>query len=243
MCKQNSYQYSQLNNNYMKNKFIFDLDGTIVNTQIPFNSFVESELLRIHENIIIEPEELALRFAGMATKKVFKETAPDCNIDFMFKEKWRKMYELVQIKELKCIPFMYELIYDLNKKGNQMAIASASPLLWVKSCLQNAMPCISENIYEQKLINIFDNKYFSAEGCKNNKPEPDILFMANDSFDHSVDGITYTIGDGRGDVLAGIAANFPVLYLSSNKEFDGHPLVKRFNCSLGLVMYIRKNLM
>jgi len=228
----------------MENRFIFDLDGTVVNTPIPFNSFVESELLRIHQNIIIKPEELASRFAGMATKKVFKETAPNCDIDFMFKEKWRMMYELVKIKELKCLPFMYELIYDLNKNGNQIAVASASPLLWVKSCLSNAIPCINKDIYSQKLIEIFDGKYFSAESCKNNKPEPDVLLMANDSFDNSLEWNTYIIGDGRGDVLAGIAANLPVLYLSStNNEFDNHHLVKRFSNTLLLSMYIRQNLM
>ena len=228
----------------MKNKFIFDLDGTIVNTQIPFNSFVESELLRIHQNIIIKPEELALRFAGMATIKVFKETAPNCDIDFMFKEKWRMMYELVEKKEPKCLPGMYELIVDLSKNDNQLSVASASPLLWVLACLNNAKPHDSENPFESKLIDIFDNKYFSAEGCKNNKPDPELLFMANDVFDHSLGGITYTIGDGRGDVLASISANFSVLYLSSiNTEFDEHPLVTRFNSSLELSDYIRKNLM
>lgn len=226
-----------------KNKFIFDLDGTIVDTQIPFNSFVESELLRIHENIIIAPEELAIRFAGMATRKVFKETAPLCDIDFMFKRKWEMMYELANIKELKCLPFMYELIYDLKQKGNQIAIASASPILWVKSCLSSATPYLSQKTCEQKLIEIFDGKYFSAESCKNNKPEPDILFMANDSFDHSVDGTTYTIGDGRGDVIASIAANLPVLYLSStNNEFDAEPLVTRIHSPLELSVYIRFNL-
>ena len=228
----------------MKNKFIFDLDGTIVNTQIPFNSFVESELLRIHQNIIIPPEELASKFAGMATKKVFKEIAPDCDIDFMFKSKWEMMYELVLKKELNCLPGMYELIVDLKKNGNQISVASASPLLWVLACLNNAKPYSNECPLESKLIDIFEDKYFSAEGCKNNKPDPDILFMANDGFDHLSEGITYTIGDGRGDVLAGIAANFPVLYLSSiNTEFDEHPLVTRFNSSLELSVHIRKNLM
>lgn len=228
----------------MKNKFIFDLDGTIVNTQIPFNSFVESELLRIHQNIIITPEELASRFAGMATKKVFKETAPECDIDFMFKKKWEMMHELVKKKELKCLPGMYEIIVDLSRNNNQLSIASASPLSWILACLDNAKPYNDESLFESKLINIFDNKYFSAEDCKNNKPEPDILFIANDSFNHSSNGLTYTIGDGRGDVLAGIAANFPVLYLSStNKEFDENPLVTRFNSSLELSMYIKENLM
>jgi phosphoglycolate phosphatase-like HAD superfamily hydrolase len=227
----------------MKNKFIFDLDGTIVNTQIPFNSFVESELLKVHQNIIIKPEELASRFAGMATKKVFKETAPDCDIDFMFKEKWKMMYQLVEQKAPKCLPGMYELIVDLSKNDNQLSVASASPLLWVLACLNNARPYSDEHPFESRLIDIFDGKYFSAEGCKNNKPDPELLFIANDIFNHHSNGITYTIGDGRGDVLASISANFPVLYLSLNKEFDGHHLVTRFNSSLELSAYIRENLM
>lgn len=229
--------------NKLINRFIFDLDGTIVNTQIPFNSFVESELLKIYQNVIIPPEELALKFAGMATKKVFKETAPNCNVEFMFEKKWEMMYQLVEEKAVKCLPGMYELIIDLRKNNNQLSVASAAPLLWVLACLNNAKPYDDECFFCSRLINIFDDKYFSAEGCKNNKPKPDVLLMANDSFDHSLAGFTYTIGDGRGDVLAGIAANLPVLYLSLNKEFDKHPLVTRFNSSLELAKYIRKNLM
>jgi len=202
-----------------------------------------SELLRIHQNIIINPEELASRFAGMATKKVFKETATNCDIDFMFKEKWRMMYELVEKKAPKCLPGMYELIVDLSKNDNQLSVASASPLLWVLACLNNAKPHDAENPFESKLIDIFDNKYFSAEGCKNNKPDPELLFIANDIFNHHSNGLTYTIGDGRGDVLASISARFPVLYLSLNKEFDDNPLVTRFDSSLELSKYIRENLM
>jgi len=63
-------------------------------------------------------------------------------------------------------------------------------------------------------------------------------------FYYSLEWNTYIIGDGRGDVLAGIAANLPVLYLSStNNEFDNHHLVKRFSNTLLLSMYIRQNLM
>jgi beta-phosphoglucomutase-like phosphatase (HAD superfamily) len=226
------------------NKFIFDLDGTIVNTQIPFNSFVESELLRIHQNIIISPEELALNFTGMSTRKVFSEKAPNCDINFMVKRKWEMMYELIETKELRCLPGMYDLLFDLNVNGNQMAIASASSPLWIKSCLDYAIPDEGSIIYKHKLIDFFGDKCFSAENCQNNKPKPDVILMANESFEHSISGITYTIGDSQGDVIAGIAGNFPVLYLSEiNKEFDDNPLVKRFNSTLELCSHIRENLM
>lgn len=120
----------------------------------------------------------------------------------MFKEKWRMMYELVEKKPPKCLPEIYELIVYLHKNSHQLSVASVSPLLWVTACLNNAKPYNDESFFESRLIDIFADRYFSAEGCKNNKPDPELLFIAHDSFDHLFDGTTYTIGDGRGDVLA-----------------------------------------
>lgn len=227
------------------NRFIFDMDGTVVDTQIPFNSFVESQILQKY-GINISPEELASKFAGMATKKVFKSVAvdaTDADIEIMFQKKWDMMYALVETKPLKCLPGMYELIIALNRNGNQICIASAAPMLWVISCLDFAKPNNENHPFVPKLSYIFGCQYFSAEGCKNNKPNPELLLKADNSFDHANGGITYTIGDGTGDVLASIAAGFPVLYLSSNPEFDDNLLVTRFNSSLELSEYIRNKLM
>lgn len=51
------------------------------------------------------------------------------------------------------------------------------------------------------------------------------------------------IGDGRSDVLAGLAMNAQVLYLSpNNTEFDNKQLVKRFRYSEKLSDYILEKL-
>ncbi len=225
----------------MKNKIklIFDLDGTVVDSQIRYHSLVESKLLRTYEHVVISKEELAKRFAGAATRKVFLDMAPDCDVEFLFQKKWEMIYELVQSKGIQCLPHMYELIVDLHKNGNEMTVASAAQPKWVELCLRHAIPYGKTTDVGLSLIDIFDGKYFSAGSCTKNKPNPDIFLMAEANF-KNIFGLTYVIGDGEGDVIGGLAANLPVLYLSnSDTKFDSNPAVKRFNNSEELSKYIR----
>jgi beta-phosphoglucomutase-like phosphatase (HAD superfamily) len=236
----------------MRNLFIFDLDGTIVDTQIPFHASVESEILQLFEEVDISPEELSLRYSGIPTKKVFEESAPGCDSDFLVKEKWERMYSLTNFKSMECLPEMYELIKDLDEKGHGLAIASASPLKWIELCIKNALRNNDRSFSGKRLSHIFSGKYFSAEDCANPKPAPDVFLKAfselqGNQLGMSIEdalGCTYVVGDGRSDVLASLAAKLPILYLSPvNTEFDKNRWVKRFSSSEELSTHIRENLL
>lgn len=226
------------------NRFIFDLDGTIVNTQTPFHARAEAELLLLHHNVSISPEELSERFAGISTRQVFKELVPDCDPDLLVKAKWEKMYALAEHTGITCLPEMYELIHSLSHLRHSVSIASASPIKWIELCLKKASP---HNFfhYDKSLAAMFHGRYFSAEDCVNPKPAPDVFLKAYTDVQDYVSDLdhTYVIGDGRADVVAGLAAGMPVLYLSEdNKEFDTHSRVKRFASSEELSYFVRQHL-
>ncbi len=221
--------------------FIFDLDGMIVDTQTPFHAMCECAVLKLHHEIEISPEDISARFAGISTRQVFKELAPYCDPNFLVKEKWEKMYLLAESRRIECLPGMFELIRDLHQLGHGLAIASASPKRWIELCLEKAHP-------DEKLMDIFKDKYFSAEDCERSKPHPDVFLKARTGFGNveiteDMEKDTFVIGDGRADVLGGLAAKFPVLYLSStNTEFDENMWVNRFNFSEELAQHVRNNL-
>lgn len=228
----------------MKNKvkLIFDLDGMIIESQVSCHSFIEANLLREYMDVIISKEELAKRYASMATRKVFSEMAPGCDVEFLFNKKWERMYELVSKEGIECLPEIYELISDLKRNGHEITVASASQPKWVELCLKHARPYGQEHTATPTLFEIFDGKYFSAGSCAKNKPDPDMFLLADDSF-KDIFGPTYVVGDGEGDVLGGLAAGFPVLYLSSDTKFDSNTNVYRFNNSNALATHVRKYLM
>ncbi len=232
-----------------ENLFIFDLDGTIVETQLSFHAAIESGLLHYYAGVKISPEELSARFAGIPTSKVFEELAPQCDATQLVNEKWEKMYVLASSKTMKCLPEMYEVIFDLAQGGHKMAIASASPLKWIEMCLRNANPHDKEFVPKDKRLGrVFNGEIFSAEDCTRPKPAPDLFLKAYKEMTKGIGvtvrealGCTYIVGDGVADVEAGLAAKFPVLYLSAtNKAFDKNRWVTRFGSSQELCAYIRK---
>ena len=221
-------------------KFIFDSDGTIVDTQLPFHATVESAILK-KRGVTVTPESISERFAGRATKHVFGELAPGHDVELMYKEKWQDIYVLAKNKPIHCLPGIYELITFLSKKGIPISVASAAPMHWLDCCMGQSI--LSNSVVpDLTLRHLFGAGIFSAEECKNPKPAPDVFLKAAEYLGEP-DDMTYVIGDGRSDVLGGLSAGFRVLYLSeTNTEFDSSPYVTRFNSSLELSQYVQMDL-
>lgn len=228
-----------------ENSFIFDLDGTVVDTQTRFHATAESIVLERYCNVYLKPEDISSRFAGIPTVKVFKELDPDCNASLLVSKKWKVMLSLLNRNIVTCMPGMYELISILKEKDIDFAIASASPMDWIERCLRNTK---SSSLFEKApLLDMFYlDRIFSAEDCKNPKPAPDVFLKAQHSFSKTIEDSnknTFVVGDGRADVIGAISGGFNVLYLSeNNQEFDKNIQVKRFQTSLELSNYIIKEL-
>jgi beta-phosphoglucomutase-like phosphatase (HAD superfamily) len=227
------------------NCFIFDLDGTIVDTQTEFHARAECEVLKKYCRITITPEEISARFAGIATTKVFKELAPGFEADFLAEKKWETIFKLAEKNEIKCLPKMDDLILLLFENNVPMAIGSASPQKWINTCLEK----IKIGKKKIPLTDIFKGCNASAEDCINGKPAPDVFLLAEDRLfttrgDEEIVHKIFIIGDGRSDVKAGLTMEANILYLSDTDfAYDAHPKVKRFTSSDLLVNYIIKSLL
>jgi len=219
---------------------IFDSDGTIVDTQLPFHATVEAAVL-LKRGVEVTPQSISERFAGMSTRHVFATLAPGHDVELMYKEKWEDIYTLAKTKPIHCLPRMYELIEFLSKNGIPMSVASAAPMHWLHCCMGQSV--LSNSVVPDRTLRHFLGAgIFSAEDCKNPKPAPDVFLKAAHHLGGG-DEMTYVVGDGRSDVIGGLSAGFRVLYLSdTNHEFDGSPYVKRFVSSLELTDYVRHHL-
>lgn len=224
--------------------FIFDLDGTIVDTQADFHAAAECEMLRRYCGKDVAPEEISSRFAGIPTAKVFEELVPGCDAKDLTEKKWDCMHKIAGKRSIDCLPGMYDFIFFLSKSHIPIAIGSASPLSWISTCLKEAL----NNGQESHLDNFFKNCYVSAEECENPKPAPDLFLLARErmlsgNIENKDEFKIFVVGDGRADVLAGLAMDAYVLYLSpTDTEFDSNPKVKRFASTKELSEYIIKPL-
>lgn len=215
--------------------FIFDLDGLLIDTQLPFHAVAESMIFDKY-GLHLLPEEISERYAGISTSKIFNELLPQENATELVKEKWEIMSSLVKFHPPVPLPGMLEVCQFLKTKQAPIIIASASPAFWIELCLDQPLSGGS-------FRNVFENNFVSAEECKNGKPAPDVFLLAKEKLvTNGVDNKIkwFVVGDGESDVRGGLAAEMDVLYLSSsNKNYDTNNCVKRFSDSYRLANYIR----
>ncbi len=213
---------------------IFDLDGTIFDTQTPVHAMTECLILK-KRGIILNPEEISKSFAGIPTLQVFKKLAPQEDSSVLFKEKWDMIRKILETTSPEPIEGMYELLNFLEKKKIKKAIASASPRWYIEILLGKH---ISENV---PLGNYFQENFVSAEEVTNPKPAPDVFLEAAIRLNVSPEKCL-VIGDGKSDVLGGVAAGMDVLFLGdSDHEIERYPNVLAFKESKELVMHFIKS--
>ncbi len=225
-----------------KNCFIFDLDGTITDTQTEFHARAECYVLKKFHNIKLKPKDISARFAGIPTRKVFKKLAPKCNADVLVEEKWKRMYQMGKRSAIETLSGMENLIQVLFANQVPISIATSSPQKWIELCLE-------EKIYSTtNLAKVFSGVCVSGEDCKKPKPNPEVFLKAQEAMfklskKNKSEFKTFVVGDGEADVLAGLAMKASVLYLSSDKSFDENPKVTRFTSSKILCQHILRNLL
>lgn len=190
--------------------YIFDFDGTIADSQ-KLHAFVESRLIKTFYNITIEPQSITSKYAGISTRKVFKQILAENNINVTDEDlntlkhsKWTILNSLSPSKNLNnAFSFKVNLIPGIDKFLEKLSQQN-------KLC---SIGTASQKIYVNNIIEYFNfDKYFSkenivsAEDVANGKPAPDIFLecakrVAIDPKDCLV------FGDGQSDNQAAIAAS------------------------------------
>lgn len=188
--------------------WIFDLDGTLVRTQSEFHAPAEAKVLADH-GIIVRPEDISERFSGVHTLEVFRQLAPDCDAQELLAEKWRHMKEMALAKPIRPVDCAPQLIHRLSSKNIPMAIASASPRAWIRSCL----------------LNIHVTPYFeciaSVDEVAQGKPAPDVFLLAASRIGVDPSNCV-AVEDGSAGVYAALAAGMQTFWLTkSQKDIPG----------------------
>lgn len=249
----------------VKNDFIFNLDGVLVDSFVNFHATADSLVLLNECKKSYTPENISKLFPGVSDIQIFKELAPKQNVHTLIKEKWKIMYYLIDRNPLMCIPKMYELVSILGSRELNIAVTSNSPINWVKKCLKVARPSFQPVRYS--LSSMFkQDSVFSIDDCKkpnfkakpnfksDTDPDPILLKKARYSFEDvkgekmevwikELMGFTFVVTNNREDVRAARSVGFIPLYLSDkNREFDDDIQIKRFRNSVELFDYITKYL-
>lgn len=146
---------------------IFDLDGVIVDSQKLHAR--EEHLLLADRGIHISPEELTYRFSGVSMHnllaELFKEHGYTGSIPEAVAEKRRRMDSLPDT-EFEVIPQAPELIEALHRHGVQLAVASASGLLFIERMVRLAG--VAKCFYALA----------SSREVAQGKPAPDVFLLA-----------------------------------------------------------------
>ncbi|OGM94632.1 hypothetical protein A2524_00350 [Candidatus Wolfebacteria bacterium RIFOXYD12_FULL_48_21] len=192
----------------MGKAWIFDLDGTLVRTQTEFHATAETEVLK-ECGIIVNPEDITVRFSGVHTLEVFRQLAPHCDAHELLAEKWKYMIRLANTKPIHPIECAPQLIHRLYTRGVPMGIASASPTAWIVRCLTS----------------IRATPYFtchaSVDEVAQGKPAPDVFLLAAKRME--VDAADcVAVEDGEAGVYAALAAGMQTFWLTeSDKVIPG----------------------
>jgi HAD superfamily hydrolase (TIGR01549 family) len=193
---------------------IFDMDGVVSDTQ-GFHGQVESMLLEEH-GIIMKPEQISSKYAGVQDEKMFAEIF-EANgivvnsIDDIILRKWEIMENTTRGK-ITAIPYAIDLIQSLKDNGFKLAIASAS----TKSFIDKVIDSLNVRQYFDVLV----SSYEVAHG----KPAPDIFLLAAKRLNVQPKE-AIVIEDGRSGMIGATAAGMKSIGLIANTKND-YPATK-----------------
>ena len=195
---------------------IWDLDGTIANTQ-KFHSQVESEILLKH-GIIVSPEEITEKFSGRKTIEFLTELFnnhgilnPEDLAQKATEKKWLGMKKLIQ-NSIQTMPGALELIHILSKNKIPMAVASTSNHDYVNFVLQRL-----------QILNLFKFT-IGGDQVKKSKPDPTIFLQAAKALNFSPEKII-VIEDGRVGIEAAQKAEMKCIAVRPYFPQRFHPTI------------------
>ena len=151
-----------------KKAVIFDMDGVISDTQ-KLHAEVESALLKEY-GIVMTPDAITRQYAGVSDEIMFAalfekhNVRTDLVVDVV-RAKWKRMHHSKQGR-IKAIPHAVPLIQKLKRDGYKLAVASASPKMFIKEILDSFG------------IAMYFDAIVSSKEVAEGKPAPDIFLLA-----------------------------------------------------------------
>jgi pyrophosphatase PpaX len=177
----------------MVNTLLFDLDGTLVDTNRLIIDTFKKVFEKYFPNLEV-PEETIKTFVGPTLVSTFSSYTNDKNLVEELVQYYRKINVEIHDEYVTIYDNVYETLEYLYNKGYNLAVVTSKS----KEMAERGL----------KLFNI--DKFFKVVvGCyqvTNHKPHPEVLYKALESF-NNVDEVI-VVGDTKSDVLAAKNANF-----------------------------------
>lgn len=128
---------------------LFDLDGTIINSQIGITRSVQYSLK--HFGIEVENPDTLVHFVGPPLHKSFENFYSfDKEKSVLAVEKYREYYREKGIFECEMYSGVHDLLQDLQQKGVKIVLATSKPEFFALQILENI-----------NIIHLFDSVYGS----------------------------------------------------------------------------------
>ncbi|MBN1328687.1 MAG: HAD-IA family hydrolase [Candidatus Heimdallarchaeota archaeon] len=169
--------------------FVFDLDGTLIDSQIGIAKTVSEFLQKKGHEI---GEEKIMELFGTPLEVVLCKLVPGLSESeaFEYLKEIRKVYAKHHTEITTLFPGVQELLQGLKMKGFKVAIASTK-----------YKPLVEEIVVHFKLDEYID-VIVSGYEVANHKPAPDILFETAKRLHLHPTNCIY-IGDSPSDIVAG----------------------------------------
>lgn len=193
-----------------KTTYIFDLDGTLLDTLQDLAAAVNFALRKngMEEHSIDDIR----RFVGNGVRKLIERAVPDGSknprIDEVFAD-FRSYYMQHSLDTTKPYDGITEILQELNMRGCKMAVVSNKMMAATQELVAHFFPEIEVAIGENE-----------AEGIRK-KPAPDMVFEALNRLGAEAESAVY-IGDSDVDIQTAKNAGVPcisVLWGFRNREF------------------------
>lgn len=194
----------------MKTTYIFDLDGTLLDTLQDLAAAVNFALRKngMEEHSIDDIR----RFVGNGVRKLIERAVPDGSknprIDEVFAD-FRSYYMEHSLDATKPYDGITEILQELKQRGCKMAVVSNKMMAATQELVAHFFPEIEVAIGENE-----------AEGIRK-KPAPDMVFEALHRLGAEAESAVY-IGDSDVDIQTAKNAGVPcisVLWGFRNREF------------------------
>jgi beta-phosphoglucomutase-like phosphatase (HAD superfamily) len=228
----------------MKRKIavIFDLDGTLVDTE-KIHAEAESKLLS-KLGIKITPQKITQKYAGVSTESYIEKIAKyKKSLGDLMSEKNQIINDIVEKNGIYPIVGMPDFIKYLNLFKIPIFIASSSGTEWIKKCLDVTFE-VNNKLFSYG--DYFNNNFISSLEVKNVKPSPDIFLEAKKRMlkkysitkDVNIDWIVIgdSLADGNGGINAGMKA---FIFGRFEKEFRKNNEIIIFSTPQKLIKYIK----
>jgi len=194
----------------MKTHLVFDLDGTLSDTQ-KIHERIESDFLKEYW-VFIEPKTIGSRFAGRTPQEWISEVLSAEQKEFSWKyletfvsQKDQIVLNALSKWEIELMPFAHETLQYLVQKWYKIGISS-----W--AC-REFIDAFIVYFHLQEIILVST----SANEVKNKKPHPDVYQASFDKLVglDRVPDTTYVIGDWWSDVVGWHHAGAKTVWLNA----------------------------